>query len=131
MVDYLGNPGELRRRLTAYAYHQDTPSELAERLQELGGVDADVITEAPEILYAHFDLLSEQGLTVLAQLAGYGVAQNWTGLNRDGRWQRISEAARRGLGEKGDVGDPEGDPEPQTVRRADGVDWRAPPKKGG
>jgi hypothetical protein len=130
MVDYINNPIDLRRRLADYAYHPDTPAELAEKLKTIPGVDADVLSEAPEVLYAFFDVLSEQGRTALAQLADYGVRQNWSSLNAGGRWERIRDAARRELGEEVEA-DPAGDPAPQVTRRADGIDWRDPPAEEG
>lgn len=130
MVDYINNPLDLRRRVTDYAYHSDTPDELAEKLKTIPGVDADVLSEAPEVLYAFFDVLGDQGRTVLAQIADYGVRQNWTTLNANGRWEKIRDAARRELGEEVEA-DPASDPEPQTTRREDGVDWRNPPAAEG
>lgn len=129
--EYENSPLELRRNFNRYAFAADTPPELADRLQQIPGVDADVFSEGGEILFAHYDLLSDAGKILLAQLTAYGVQHGWAALNRDGRWEKIRDRARK------DVGDdvealPDADmPEPQTTRRDGGIDWRNPPAPAG
>lgn len=123
-MDYINNPLDLRRRLNAYAYSPDTPEALANRLQMIPGVDADVIVEGTEILYAHFDLLNDTGKEVLGLLAAYGVSQTWVSLLD--RWTAIRDRVRRDLGERVAKIEDADMPPPQTARRDGAVDWRNP-----
>jgi hypothetical protein len=125
-LDQIRDPLKLMRALNAYAYAESTPPELAEKLQTIPGVDADRITAAREIMYAHFDVLDEAGKTVLGQLADYAVYSGWSSENTEGRCDKSRDAVRRDLGEEGDLGDPADDPAPRVGLREDGVDWRNP-----
>lgn len=127
MFQPLRSPVDLMRALNAYAYGA-APAELAERLQTMIGVDADKISTGREILYAHRDLLDEQGLTVLGQLAEYAVYSTWVGDNADGRCEKIVAGVKRDLGDKSVKAKPENDPAPRVQYRDEGFDWQNPPE---
>lgn len=120
---FTNDPVQLVRNYNAYAYG-GAPEIAKERLQTICGSQADVISQGREILYAHKDLLDEEGLSLLAQLAAYAVANNWIGDNADGRCEKIVSGARRELGEAGDWVAEEDEPQPKTTYRNDGVNWK-------
>ncbi len=129
MVDYVADAGELLRRLRAFAFGPDVPEEIAERLQTLPGSNADVITAAPEIMYAHFDLLPPEGVRVMAEIFVHGNEMAWTSFaggpkGSNNRAEQIVLAV--GVYHDGGEAPPFVDwPEPIIVLR-DGHDWRAP-----
>lgn len=129
MVDYVSDAGELLRRLRAFAFGPDVPEAIAERLQTLPGSNADVITTAPEIMYAHFDLLPESGARVMAEIFVHGNEMSWTtfagGSKGTGnRAELIVSAVARELGdEPGEAPHPDDWPAPDVALRAQ-VDWR-------
>lgn len=124
MVDYVSDPIELVRHLNAFAYSEGLDAELANKLQTIPGVAADIITAGAEILYSYRDTLNEQGLRVMAELFAYADAQCWGAFNREGRSKRIVDGAAFELGDRKTK--PAGpDPEPDVARR-DGLDWRNP-----
>lgn len=124
MVDYVSDPAKLLRRLNRFAYSDGVEPELAEKLQTIPGVAADVITTAAELLYAYRDTLNERGLTVMGELFNYADQQGWTAFNRDGRSARIVQGVAFALGER--KTEPAGvEPAPEVARR-DGFDWRGP-----
>lgn len=124
MVDYVSDPQLLLRNLNAFAYGEGVDPELADKLQTIPGVAADVITTAAELLYAYRDTLPDKGLRVMGELFAYADAQGWITFNRDGRSKRIVDGAAYQLGDRKTkpAGD---DPEPESNRR-DGFDWRNP-----
>ncbi len=131
MVDYVSDAGELLRRLRAFAFGPDAPVEIAARLQSLPGSNADVITAAPEILYAHFDLLTAPGKRVMAEIFVHGNEMGWTtfagGPKGSGnRAEAIVAAVARQLSdEPGGTPGPGEWPAPRAELRG-GVDWRMP-----
>lgn len=127
MVDYIGDAGELVRRIRMFSFGGHAPQEIAEKLQTIPGSDADILTNGAEILYAHKDLLDNDGLALMAQLYYYADQSKWSTFNKDGRSLAIVGLVRRELGENGfGVADAEAEwPEPETNRR-DGQDWREP-----
>ncbi len=118
---------ELARRVRLLAFGGNAPEEVANALQAIPGTTAELLTTAPEILYAHRDLLDAEALELTGQLYAHAVDQNWSAFNREDRSARIVALVRRDLGEKGAGVAKVADewPEPQTNRRG-GVDWRAP-----
>lgn len=122
MVEFTNNPLDLVRAFNTYIYGPGVPEVAAEQLQTIPGVQADIIVEGVEILFAHYDLLNDEGRTVLAQLTQYGINQSWGPMVT--RWTAINALARHDLGE--DVAVPDPIPEPQMRRRTDGVDFRNP-----
>ena len=129
MVDYVKDASELRRRINAYSFGSEPSEELARKLQTIAGVEADVITTAPEILYAYKDELGEDGLQLMAELFVHMNEQGWTtaagGAKGTGnRAEKIIEAVRQEVGElKADPPEPAAWPDPKTEYR-DSKDWR-------
>ena len=118
-MEYVSDTMALVRRLNAYAYGPDCPEELASRLQSIPGVQADVITQGAQILYAHFDLLNGEGKEVMGLMFNYAVNQHWTAFNEQNGSAQIV-ALVEGTLDQADV------PEPKTQYRQGGVDWREP-----
>lgn len=130
MVDYVSDANELVRRFRAYAFSDDAPADIAEKLQTIPGVAADVICTGAEMLYAHRDLLDDNGLRVMAELYNYAVQHKWEGFNESAGSQAIVNAAAKALGDAtGKASDPDKWPEPKAALRADRVDWRFPDGK--
>ena len=132
MVDYVSDASELRRRLSAYAFNPSIDAELADKLQRMPGVEADVLSNAPELLYAYRDRLGEDGLRLMGELFVHANEHGWTSVaggakGTDNRAETIVDNVSRAIGEPeaGEERPAEDWPEPQTIRR-DGLDWRAP-----
>jgi hypothetical protein len=122
MVDYVNDARELERRLMALAFGSTLPEDLAIKIQMLPGVTADRLTTGAELLYAHKDLLEDDGLRTMAEIYAYANEQGWSGFNQGDRSKRIADGAAYDLGDR--KSSPKGDdPEPSTHLR-DGVDWR-------
>jgi hypothetical protein len=130
-MDYVSDAGELVRRLRAFAFGGNAPAEIEDRLQSLPGVAADQLCDGAELLYAHYELLNDDGKNLVGQIYNYADAQGWSTFNKNGRSAEIVSLARRDLGEKGrGVALKSAKyPEPETMRRKDNVDWRGPQKE--
>ena len=120
MVDYVSDVSVLLRNFRAFAFSGNAPSEIETQLQSIPGTDADVICAAAEMLYAHYDLLNDQGRRVTAELFNYAHNQGWTGFNQDGRSETIVTQVGRDLGDAGAVKPLpyEEWPEPETARHS-------------
>jgi hypothetical protein len=133
MVDYVADSGELARRVRLFAFGgaaEAADAELADKLQRIPGVEADLLTQSAELLYAYRDRLDEAGLTLLAEVWTYANEQGWATLaggrkGTDNRAERIVRDVRRDLGELRSEVDPEAAPEPVAALRG-GFDWRRP-----
>ncbi|MCC7097264.1 MAG: hypothetical protein IT472_08805 [Thermomonas sp.] len=122
MVDYV-DAGELVRRIRAYAFGGHAPEDVADRLQTLPGVPADVICAAGELLYAHFDLLDDSGWMLVAEIYQHTIQQGWSGFNQGDRSAVILAQLSAVIAD--DHTDPDAWPAPHTGLR-DGLDWRGP-----
>lgn len=113
----------LLQALGQYAYASDAPAELASQLQTIPGSTVDRIFTAIEMLYAFRDQIQTDGITVLAQLAGYGIANHWDFPGQPGRMQAVFDSSMGALGEK--TLDPSFvQPDPVIAYREDHHDWR-------
>ena len=126
-MELVRDPLVLARRFNAFIFSPDVPEGAVERLQSIPGSDADKITQGAEILYAHYDLLTNAGKTVVGLLYDYANSQGWPAFCADGRCADIVALVRGDLGEIKPI-DPTKAPEPNKALREDGKDWRpAPP----
>jgi hypothetical protein len=114
----------LIQSLGVYSFASTTPAELAGKLQTIPGSTVDRIFTAAEILYAFRDVIEADGLTVLAQLTGYALANHWDFPGKPGRMQAIHDSTMSVLGETTLADDFE-QPEPMVTYRTDQKDWRA------
>lgn len=117
-IEFVNDPVALVRDYNAFVFGANVPEVAKDRLQTIPGSAADVITQGRELLYAHYDLLDDEGKAVLAKLAQYAVMQNWVAENADGRAEKITAAVRRDLGERGTWPDAADDPAPNVALRA-------------
>jgi hypothetical protein len=124
MVDFIADPVQIVRQFNAFVFGANVPAQAAEKLQSIPGTSADVISQGREILYAHFDLLNDEGKTVLAQMAHYAVSQGWQGENSNNRCDNMVKLARFSLGEIQTAPSAENTPDPRTGLRDGSVDWR-------
>lgn len=115
----------LLRDIGAFAYDQGTNAELADKLQDTSGSPVDRLFTAFENLYAFRELLGSTGLELLGKVSGFALAQRWEVPGKPGRFQGVYDGVLRDIGEPGTWGDPADDPEPESQRRSDGLDWRA------
>lgn len=125
-MEFLNDPVQLVRRFHAFVYGPDVPPEAAEKLQSIPGSAADVISQGREILYAHYDLLNDEGKAVVAQLAQYAVAQGWGGDNADNRCGQMVALARHDVGEIATKPSLANTPDPNAALRDDNTDWKKP-----
>jgi hypothetical protein len=127
MVDYVSDASVLLQGFRAFAFSGEAPEEIEDQLQKLPGTDADVICSAAEVLYAHYDLLTDTGKRRMAELFNYAVNQHWSGFNQGDRSAQIVTYTARALGDEGAILPPPEEewPEPQANRR-DSWDWRYP-----
>lgn len=130
-MDLIPDAAELVRKFRAFAFDGGAPEEIALRLQTIPGTDADLLTGAPEILYAHYDLLDDRGKRILGEMFVYGNEQNWTtfagGPKGSGnRAETIVGVVSRDLGDEGAILPPPSEewPAPKAELR-DGADWRS------
>ena len=125
MVDYVRDVPVLLHHLRSFMYGSAIPEEVATPLQTLSGVDADIIEQSAEILYANYDRLVEEGKRVCGELFNYAVEQRWAGFNQGDRSATIVQYIERDLGEAGAVKPPKPEewPDPRAHLR-EGYDWR-------
>lgn len=120
MAEYLA-AAELVKQIRAFAFGGDAPAEIADRLQSLPGVDADVICAAGELLYAHYDLLDAAGVAIVARIYEHAIQQGWAGYNQGDRSADIVARVDQHLAGAG--GETAAWPAPDT-RLRDDYDWR-------
>lgn len=120
MAEYLP-AGDLVKQIRAFAFGGDAPSEIADRLQSLPGVDADVICAAGELLYAHFDLLDVTGVGLVARIYEHAVQQGWVGYNQGDRSAEIVAHIDQHLADGAATSAAWPAPD---LRLRDGYDWR-------
>jgi hypothetical protein len=113
----------LLQNLGIYAFASATPAELADKLQTVPGSTVDRIFTATEILYAFRDQLDSNGLTVLAQLTGFALANHWDFPGQTGRMQAIYDSSMGALNQVTLPADFE-QPAPVVAYRIDQKDWR-------
>lgn len=136
MVDYIRDAHELALKVRRFMFAEATDAELAEKLQAIAGVEADLLSTAPEVLYAYRDRLDEAALRLMGELFVHANEQGWTSVaggpkGTDNRAELIVRDVRRDLGElKGSV-DPEAAPAPLMNLRPGGADWRVPAEPSG
>lgn len=130
MVDYVADSHELAQRIRRLMFAEGTDAELAEKLQRVPGVDAELLTQGAELVYAYRDTLDDAGKRLLGELWTYANEQGWSTMvggakGSDNRAEQIIRDVRRDLGELKSAVDPEAAPEPRLELRA-GFDWRKP-----
>jgi len=119
---------DLVRGIRSFAFGSADAGEVHEKLQTIPGVDADLITQGAEILYAHIDELDDDGLALCAAIFLHMNEQGFTTCcggpkGSNNRAEKIIELVRSGKDKAGL--DALKWPEPKAEIRA-GIDWRLP-----
>jgi hypothetical protein len=133
-MDYIADASDLLRKFRTWVYRDaQIPDDLRDRLQTIPGGDAEVITNAPEIMYAHYDQLDDAGKRIMGEIWVHGNEKLWTSFaggpkGSYNRAEQIVEQVSRDLGDEGAIQPRplEEWPEPRVGRREDGIDWRLP-----
>jgi hypothetical protein len=123
MVDYVSEANELLRKFRAFSFSDAAPAEVAERLQTIPGVAADVLCEGAELLYANYDRLPAEGKRIAAEMFNYALHQGWTTFNQGDRSELIVQNIAADIGDRGKTKPPEAVEWPEPRLSAE-RDWR-------
>lgn len=113
----------LLQGLGSYSFASTTPAELAAQLQTIPGSAVDRIFTATEMLYSFHDQLDQAGLTLLAQLTGFALANHWDFPGQSGRMQALYDSTMGAIGQTTLAVDFK-QPDPVLHYRTDQKDWR-------
>lgn len=134
-MHFTTNSAELRNEALIYALTQSAylPVTVQDKMKAAMAQTSspDQICETAEVLYAHYDLLDSLGKEIMARLFAYAGRAGWSPFDVNGRCYDVVGLVLRDLKvktalPKTAVGK---EPEPQTHRRENEVDWRNPPEE--
>jgi len=118
-MEYVSDTLDLERRIYAYGNNPSCDDGLSRRLTSIPGSQADRISQGAQILYAHYDLLGDEGKELAGLLFNYAVQNNWTAFvagNEADKVIRLIEGKIK----------PADAPAPKVHFRDGEIDWRNP-----